>query len=120
MRHDRTTIAFYHSSGRSCGTRQIPLPCGAQGQSKGACDMKMTSALVERTLTQIDAKALPDNHPAIPQLIGMFGEHTFFLDENGLNIVEPLESSQAEAKAAKLVNVASWDNSDPPNLTPHD
>jgi hypothetical protein len=48
--------------------------------------MKLTSAQVERTLTQFQGEAIPDNHPVIPQLNGLFGEHTFFLDSHGLNM----------------------------------
>ena len=51
--------------------------------------MKLTSAQVERTLSQFRAEAIPDNHPVVPQLNNLFGEHTFFLDSKGLNIVEP-------------------------------
>jgi hypothetical protein len=57
--------------------------------------MKLASAIIERTLDQFEAEALPDNHPAVPQLSELFGVHTFFLDANGLNIVEPAESSRA-------------------------
>jgi hypothetical protein len=53
--------------------------------------MKLTSAQVERTLTQFEGDVIPDNHPVVPQLNSMFGEHTFFLDSHGLNIVEPAE-----------------------------
>jgi hypothetical protein len=53
--------------------------------------MRLTPALVERTLRQYQAQALPDNHPAVPELNRLFGNHTFFLDDNGLNIVEPAE-----------------------------
>jgi hypothetical protein len=51
--------------------------------------MKLTSAQVWRTLSQFEAQALPDSHPMVPQLNELFGDHTFFLDSNGLNIVEP-------------------------------
>ena len=47
--------------------------------------MKLTSAQVERTLGQFEARAIPDDHPVIPQLNDLFGEHTFFLDRKGLN-----------------------------------
>ena len=50
--------------------------------------MKLTSAQVERALTQFQAQAIPENHPVLPQLNKLFGDHTFFLDNNGLNIVE--------------------------------
>src|SRR5262249_51915322 len=47
--------------------------------------MKMTAALVERTLSQFEAEAIPDDHPVVPELSKLFGVHTFFLDRNGLN-----------------------------------
>jgi hypothetical protein len=37
--------------------------------------MKLTSAQVERTLTQFRGEAIPDDHPVIPQLNDLFGEH---------------------------------------------
>src|SRR6266480_2511073 len=55
--------------------------------------MKLNSAQLERTLGQFEARAIPDDHPVIPQLNDLFGEHTFFLDRNGLNIVEPASST---------------------------
>ena len=39
--------------------------------------MKLTSAQVERTLGQIEARAIPDDHPVVSQLNDFFGEHTF-------------------------------------------
>jgi len=81
--------------------------------------MRLTSVLVERTLSQFEAEAIPDNHPAVPQLRGLFGDHTFFLDGNGLNIVEPAEPSQDGVQAGKVVNLASWNDADPPKLAPH-
>ena len=49
--------------------------------------MKLTSAQIERTLSQFEAEAIPDSHPALPRLNELFGDHTFFLDSKGLNIV---------------------------------
>jgi hypothetical protein len=80
--------------------------------------MRLTSAEVERTLSQIKAQAVPDNHPVVPQLRELFGDHTFFLDSNGLNIVEPAEATQAGTKAGKVVNLADWD--DASYLAPHE
>jgi hypothetical protein len=80
--------------------------------------MKLTSAQVERTLGQIEAQAIPDDHPVISQLNHLFGEHTFFLDGNGLNIVEPAGSADAEIESAKIVNLASWNDDN--GLEPHE
>jgi hypothetical protein len=82
--------------------------------------MKLTSAQVERTLTQFRGEAIPDNHPVIPQLNSLFGEHTFFLDSHGLNIVEPAEAGGSGAQSAKVVNVANWSDADPNRLEPHE
>ena len=64
--------------------------------------MKLKSAQVERTLSQFQGEAIPDNHPAVPQLNNVFGEHTFFLDRNGLNIVEPASAAGGGSQWAKV------------------
>ena len=82
--------------------------------------MKLTSALIEQTLTQFEAQVVPDDHPALRQLNELFGEHTFFLDGKGLNIVEPVESAEEEVEAGQVVNLASWNNENPRSLAPHE
>lgn len=81
--------------------------------------MKLTSALVERTLSQFDAEAIPDDDPAIPQLNRLFGDHTFFLDRHGLNIVEPAGLAPAGMQG-QVVKIASWDEGNPDSLAPHE
>jgi len=80
--------------------------------------MKLTSAQVERALGQIEAQPIPDDHPVVPQLNELFGEHTFFLDSNGLNIVEPAAPAGAGVQSAQLVNLASWNDDN--GLEPHE
>ncbi len=82
--------------------------------------MKLNSAQVERTLGQFEAQAIPDDHPAVPQLHRLFGDHTFFLDSNGLNIVEPAEGGDTGTQAAQVVNLASWSEGNPTGLEPHE
>ncbi len=67
-----------------------------------------------------NAQAIPDDHPALPQLNGLFGDHTFFLDSHGLNIVEPVEPAKSRARTGKVVNLASWSDSNPARLEPHE
>jgi hypothetical protein len=81
--------------------------------------MKLNSVQVQRTLRQFQGEAIPDNHPAVPQLNNLFGEHTFFLDSNGLSIVEPASAGGAGAQSAKVVNLANWSEADPNRLEPH-
>ena len=81
--------------------------------------MKLTSAQVERTLSQFPCEAIPDNHPVVPQLNSLFGEHTFFLDSNGLNIVEPTAAASAASQSAQVVNLANWSEANPNRLEAH-
>ena len=82
--------------------------------------MKLNSAQLERTLGQFEARPIPDDHPAIPQLNDLFGEHTFFLDSQGLNIVEPVAAAGAAAESAKVVNLATWSDDSQSGLELHE
>jgi hypothetical protein len=82
--------------------------------------MKLTSAQVPQTLNQFPAQVIPDDHPLVPQLSNLFGDHTFFLDNDGLSIVEPAaEAVSAGKQTARVVNVANW-NADLTGLAPHE
>jgi hypothetical protein len=72
--------------------------------------MKLNSAQVQRTLDQFEADVIPDENPVIAKLNDLFGEHTFFLDQHGLNIVEPVEAAEPSAECARVVKLASWSN----------
>jgi hypothetical protein len=84
--------------------------------------MKLNAAQLERTTTQLQAEPIPEDHPLIPQLNQMYGEHTYFLDSNGLNIVEPAAAELAPNTTGMgvVVNLANWTNSNPPKLEAHE
>ena len=88
--------------------------------------MKLSTARVQRTLSQLkeqtmfqDARAIPDDDPEIPQLNQLFGDHTFFIDSDGLHIVESANSQPTAAPAVKVVKLASWKDLNRTALTPH-
>ncbi|HVY43847.1 MAG: hypothetical protein ACM31O_21265 [Bacteroidota bacterium] len=82
--------------------------------------MKLSSELVERTLDQFEAQAIPDNHPAVAELNQLFGEHTFFLDGEGLHIVEPAAPTKPGVYEGKVIKLASWNDASRTSLAPHD
>jgi hypothetical protein len=93
--------------------------------------MKLNTAQVARTERQLQVEILPDDHPLMPQLNRIFGEHTYFLDSNGLNIVEPatqaLDVELAEpaskmnmGQVGVVVNLANWTDTNPPKLEAHE
>lgn len=82
--------------------------------------MKLSDEQIEQTLHQFEAKAIPAEHPVISQLERLYGEHTYFLDGNGLNIVEPVEADMFDSQRGVVVNLASWANTSTSSLQPHE
>jgi hypothetical protein len=81
--------------------------------------MRLNSTLVERTLSQFEAQAIPENHPSIPDLSRTFGDHTFFIDGDGLHIVEPTVPTEDGQEAGQVVKVASWQDVNRTSLVAH-
>jgi len=82
--------------------------------------MKLNSRQLEQTLSQFQAEVVPENHPALQQLNGLYGEHTFLLDGDGLNVLEPAEAPETEAQAGEIVSLASWSDATLTSLRPHE
>lgn len=82
--------------------------------------MKLNAALTERALDQIDAQAIPEDHPAVAQLNSIFGDHTFFLDTEGLHIVEPSGANNSGTQTAQVIKLAEWKDANRNSLVPHE
>ncbi|HZQ01495.1 MAG TPA: hypothetical protein VFB13_18260 [Reyranella sp.] len=81
--------------------------------------MKLNAQQIEQTLSQFEAEPLPADHPAVSKLESLFGSHTFFLDGNGLNIVEPIAKEEADSPSCVVMNLASWADASASSLRPH-
>ena len=88
--------------------------------------MKLSAAMLKRTLDQLeerpafhDAEVVPDDNPAMPQLNQLFGEHTFFLDGDGLHIVEPVTAASSGTPMGVIVKLASWRDARRTSLKAH-
>lgn len=82
--------------------------------------MKLTEARIDRALHQIEAQAVPENHPVTIQLSELFGEHTFFLDAGGLAIIEPVKTEDSTEAMGRVVKLARWGDETRRNLAPHE
>ena len=82
--------------------------------------MKLDSRQVKDTLTQLDARVLPEDHPAIRQLCEIFGEHTFFVDDSGLKVLEPTDDLDIEPNAGEVISIADWSDPTATSLRAHD
>lgn len=68
--------------------------------------MKLNAAQQAHVEDQLGIEALPEENPAMPKLKEVFGDHTFFVDAEGLNVVEqhPEESNPSGV----VIKLASW------------
>ncbi|RYE84001.1 MAG: hypothetical protein EOP19_12575 [Hyphomicrobiales bacterium] len=82
--------------------------------------MKLTEARIDSALHQIEAQAIPENHPSTVQLSELFGEHTFFLDTSGLAIIEPMKTDDSAGSLGRVVKLARWGDETRRNLSPHE
>ena len=82
--------------------------------------MKLTSAQVERTLTQFEAHVLPDTHPVVPRLNELFGNHTFFVASNELNVVEPTKFRSVRGRGGQGCKPCQLGDTNLTSLVPHE
>src|SRR4051794_787965 len=71
--HYGKTVFVTTLGGRPGSASRCVGVCRATQPTEREHAMKLTSVFVERTLSQFEAEAIPDNHPAVPQLRGLFG-----------------------------------------------
>lgn len=86
--------------------------------------MKLSTARIEQVLGQLAPRTVvvPETHPRAADLHKIFGNHTFFLDEDGLEIIEPAipdEGETSQPEAGQLIKLAIWDDAARTVLAPH-
>jgi hypothetical protein len=89
--------------------------------------MKLSTTRVQQALGQLeqqdafrDTIPIPEGNPVLPKLNDLFGDHTFFLDSEGLHIIEPAEPVAGAAEpAGQVVKLASWTDAGRTALAPH-
>jgi len=68
--------------------------------------MKLSAAQQANVEEQLGIEALPEENPAMPKLKEVFGDHTFFVDADGLNVVE--EHPEEGNTSGVIIKLASW------------
>lgn len=82
--------------------------------------MKLSTMQIERALNQIEAEPVPDDHPVVPQLAKVYGDHTFFLDDEGLEIIEVAGSGNGGGPMGQVIKLASWTDPKQTTLATHE
>ena len=81
--------------------------------------MRLNETQLKQTLNQMQAEVLPENHPATAQLTDLFGDHTFLLDQSGLKVLEPAETSASDVQTSQVISLADWSDGTLTSLKPH-
>lgn len=82
--------------------------------------MKLSEQQIQLVKGQTGATVIAPDHPSLVELESNFGEHTFFLDQDGLHVWE--RPSDAERESTKLVGLrlATWSDEKRNSLIPHE
>ena len=64
-------------------------------------------------------RLLADDDPAVAQFSELFGHHTFFFDNRGLNVLELIQVPGTEAQDGEVIRLADWTSADFTSLTTH-
>ncbi len=82
--------------------------------------MKLNDRQLAVIESHTGAIPLADTDPAAEPLKGAFGEHTFFLDPNGLYVFEGVNVPDAEAgtEPAVLIQIAEWTDETRTSIAP--
>ena len=81
--------------------------------------MKLSDEQVKAVEENTGLKPIPQDNPAIERLQESFGDHTFYVDDRGLYVLETAED-EAENDQATAVQVASWTDENMTTLQAHE
>ncbi|MFQ5974015.1 MAG: hypothetical protein ACE5Q3_16945 [Alphaproteobacteria bacterium] len=82
--------------------------------------MKLTNAQVQKLQEETGAQVVPRDDTLEKQLLEEFGDHTFFLDGDGLHVWELIEDEQVSAQKMIAVQLAAWKDGQRTALIPHE
>ena len=80
--------------------------------------MKLDPGQITHVERQLGFQSVAEDHPVSPELTETFGDHTFFLNTKGLNIVER-DSATGDATCV-IFKLAGCTNEQKSELAPHD
>lgn len=70
--------------------------------------MKLTEAQIAIVRREANVEPIPADHGFAADLAQRFGDHTFYLGNGGLYILEPFGLPVPDAEPAVFVRVAAW------------
>ena len=68
--------------------------------------MKLNARQATAIEDRFGVEAVEEDDPAIDRLVDTFGDHTFFLDTDGVSVIEP--HPEGDGATGVVVKLASW------------
>lgn len=83
--------------------------------------MKLTATQLSAAEAQLESVPISESVAFVPELKIMFGDHTFFVDSEGLHILEWFEEDQPSdgREALTAVRIAAWTGDDQETVAAH-
>jgi hypothetical protein len=82
--------------------------------------MRLSEQQTQRVQDHTGAAVVPDDNPSMPALKQNFGDHTFFLDGDGLHVWESVDEDTSDNAKLVGVRIASWSDDEKKSLVPHE
>ncbi|GAB4392976.1 MAG: hypothetical protein Tsb0032_10660 [Kiloniellaceae bacterium] len=80
--------------------------------------MKLNANQIAAVKQDLSADPLEEQNPAMGALRKAFGDHTFYVGDEGLFVVEPVEDEKHPGEPAQLILVAAWSDDSKKALQP--
>jgi hypothetical protein len=81
--------------------------------------MKLNDEQISQVQEQTGATPISDANPALEQIKSQFGDHTFYLSDQGLIVWEPVDDD-AQPLDIAAIQVAAWSDEDKNSMTVHE
>lgn len=82
--------------------------------------MKLTLQQIEKIREHTGLDPISHAESVVEMLEGHFGDHTFYLDEDGLRIWESISEEESPTEKLQGYRIASWAGNARDSLVPHD
>ena len=82
--------------------------------------MKLSKPQISQVVGESGATVIPEDHPAASDLETSFGDHTFFVDTDGLHVWDCPSDTGSESSKLVGMRIASWSSEDKDSLVPHE
>lgn len=80
--------------------------------------MRLTSQQAAAVKQELGADSLEEENPAMESLQKLFGDHTFYVGEEGLLVFERIDNAGDGDTRAQMILVAAWTDENKNALSP--